>query len=460
MVLRGEELAKWTGGFWQGGVPSTVEGLFFDTRIIEPNSLFIALSYGVRDGHDFVEKALERGASACMVEKALAYDIPQLIVPDSLEALANIARNVRGNFKNPVIGITGSCGKTSTKAMLEKVLGSDRTHTTSGNWNNCLGVSMTLAELHETDYGFSVIEAGVSGQGEMSVLSSIIRPNVCVFTNIGEAHLEGFGTVDSIAEEKSKLLESAEKGALVVAPKTVLERSVFEKYREDAVVIVKGSVETISPFKKVYGYEWTRLENHSAKVSLCCGDKNYEYQLESLSEGILQNSALAVVLAIEMNVGMDRIIKGIESWKPVGGRGTIIPLERSDKGFIYQDSYNANPSSMLDSLKAFENASEDCEQRLYVLGIMNELGENACTFHESVAKALKPKKGDRLIFIGDSELTDAYEKGAKSVGWDDSELESFLAIELCNLDFSQFTGAIFLKGSRSCQLEALIPMFH
>ena len=115
---------------------------------------------------------------------------------------------------------------------------------------------------------------------------------------------------------------------------------------------------------------------------------------------------------------------------------------------------------MLDSLKAFENASEDCEQRLYVLGIMNELGENACTFHESVAKALKPKKGDRLIFIGDSELTDAYEKGAKSVGWDDSELESFLAIELCNLDFSQFTGAIFLKGSRSCQLEALIPMFH
>ena len=274
MVLRGEELAKWTGGFWQGGVPSTVEGLFFDTRIIEPNSLFIALSYGVRDGHDFVEKALERGASACMVEKALAYDIPQLIVPDSLEALANIARNVRGNFKNPVIGITGSCGKTSTKAMLEKVLGSDRTHTTSGNWNNCLGVSMTLAELHETDYGFSVIEAGVSGRGEMSVLSSIIRPNVCVFTNIGEAHLEGFGTVDSIAEEKSKLLESAEKGALVVAPKTVLERSVFEKYREDAVAIVKGSVETISPFKKVYGYEWTRLENHSAKVSLCCGDKN------------------------------------------------------------------------------------------------------------------------------------------------------------------------------------------
>ena len=460
MVLSGKELAKWTGGFWQGGVPSTIEGIFFDTRLIEPNSIFIALSYGVRDGHNFIDKALEGGASACMVEKAQAYDIPQLIVPDSLEALANVARNVRYNFKNPVIGITGSCGKTSTKAMLEKVLGGDRTHTTNGNWNNRLGVSMSLVQLHEMDYEFSVIEAGVSGQGEMSVLSSIIRPNVCVFTSIGEAHLEGFGTIDSIAEEKSKLLESADKGALVVAPMTVLKRSVFEKYREDAVAIVKGSVETISPFKKVYAYEWTGLEDHSAKVSLSCGDEKYEYKLESFSEGIIQNSALAVVLAIEMNVAVDRIIKGIESWKPVWGRGAIIPLERTNKGFIYQDSYNANPSSMLDSLKAFENASKDFEKRIYVLGIMNELGENACYFHELVAKALKPKKGDRLIFIGDSELTDAYEKGAKSVGWGDSELESFLAIELCNLDFSQFTGAIFLKGSRCCQLEALIPMFH
>ena len=171
MVLRGEELAKWTGGFWQGCVPSTVEGLFFDTRIIEPNSLFIALSYGVRDGHDFVEKALERGASACMVEKALAYDIPQLIVPDSLEALANIARNVRGNFKNPVIGITGSCGKTSTKAMLEKVLGSDRTHTTSGNWNNCLRVSMTLAELHETE-STAFVSASWKHNGNNAVINS------------------------------------------------------------------------------------------------------------------------------------------------------------------------------------------------------------------------------------------------------------------------------------------------
>jgi UDP-N-acetylmuramyl pentapeptide synthase len=90
---------------------------------------------------------------------------------------------------------------------------------------------------------------------------------------------------------------------------------------------------------------------------------------------------------------------------------------------------------------------------------MNELGENSCAFHESVTQALKPRKGDRLIFIGASELTDAYKKGAKSAGWDDSVLESFLTIELCNVDFSQFIGAIFLKGSRSCKLEALIPFF-
>lgn len=460
MVLKGEDLANWTGGYWKGGVPSTVEGLFFDTRIIEPKSLFIALSYGDRDGHDFAEVAAKRGASACMVEKSLAVRIPQLIVEDSLQALANIARTIRDGFKNPVIGITGSCGKTSTKAMLEKVLGSEQTHVTKGNWNNCLGVSMSLAELIDEDYAFSVIEAGVSERSEMSVLSSIIRPNVCVFTNIAEAHLEGFGTVDLIAEEKSKLLESANEGALVVAPKTVLDRSVFENYRQDAVAIVKGSAEKISPFKNIYGYEWTGLDHYSAKVTLWCGDQKYEYRLASLSEGIIQNSVLAVVTAMEMNIAIDRIIEGIESWKPVSGRGTIIPLDQSDKGFIYQDSYNANPASMLDSLRAFELVSKDLEQRLYILGIMNELGENASAFHESVTETLKPRKGDRLIFIGDSELTEAYKKGAKSAGWDDSMLESFWAIELCKLDLSQFTGAIFLKGSRSCQLEALIPMVH
>lgn len=460
MRLRGEDLAKWTGGYWHSGVPSTVKGIFFDTRMIEPQSLFIALSYGVRDGHDFVEEAKNRGVSACMVEKVLAVEIPQLVVEDSLQALANIARRIRADFKHPMIGITGSCGKTSTKAMLEKVLGSERTHATKGNWNNCLGVSMTLAELSDKEYAFSVIEAGVSEHNEMSVLSSIIRPNVCVFTNIGEAHLEGFGTVDCIAEEKSKLLESAEAGALVVAPKAVLNRSAFEAFRKDAVAIVKGSVETISPFKNVYAYEWTGIDQHAVKVSLCCAGKKYAYRLESLSEGIIQNSVLAVVTAMEMNVAMDRIIQGIESWKPVGGRGTIIPLGEVNKGFIYQDCYNANPSSMLDSLKAFELASEDYEHRIYVLGIMNELGENASAFHESVAKALKPRQGDRAIFIGDSDLTDAYKKGAKSVGWEDSKLESFSAIELCNTDFGHFTGAIFLKGSRSCQLEALIPMFH
>ncbi|MDG1701860.1 MAG: UDP-N-acetylmuramoyl-tripeptide--D-alanyl-D-alanine ligase [Opitutae bacterium] len=459
MAFKGRDLAEWTGGYWHGDSPLMIEGLFFDTRMIEPKSLFVALSYGVRDGHDFIEEAMKRGASCCIVERAIALEIPQLIVENSLEALANIARRVRGDFMNPVIGITGSCGKTSTKAMLQSVLGSNKTYATKGNWNNCLGVSMTLAKLPEKDYAFSVIEAGVSDQGEMSLLSSIIQPNVCVFTNIGEAHLEGFGTVDLIAEEKSKLLEYAKEGAMVVAPKAVLERSAFEGYRSDAVAIVKGVVHAMASYKNIYGYQWIESEKHSAKVSLVCGDQKYEYRLQSLSEGMIQNSVLSVVTAMEMGVATDTILEGIESWNPVGGRGAIIPLDEEGKSFIFQDSYNANPSSMHDSLNTFERVSEDCVQRLYVLGIMNELGENSCAFHESVTQALKPRKGDRLIFIGASELTDAYKKGAKSAGWDDSVLESFLTIELCNVDFSQFIGAIFLKGSRSCKLEALIPFF-
>ena len=187
-----------------------IAGLFVDTREIEPKSLFIALSYGVRDGHDFVEHAMNKGASACMVEKILSVEIPQLIVKDSLQALVAIAKNVRNYFIIPVIGITGSCGKTSTKDMLKNVLGENKSMLlreigiTSGR-------SMTLAELDSDRYAFSIIEAGISERGEMSVLSSIIRPNICLFTSVGEAHLEGFGTVNMIAEEKSKLLESTDQ---------------------------------------------------------------------------------------------------------------------------------------------------------------------------------------------------------------------------------------------------------
>ena len=215
-----------------------------------------------------------------MVEKSLAVGIPQLIVEDSLQALADIARSIRDGFANPVVGITEGRGKTSTKAMLKKVLGSGNP-STKGNWNNCLGVSLTLVELASERYAYSVVEAGISERGEMSVLSSIIRPNICLFTNIGEAHLEGFGTVDLIAEEKSKLLESAEQCALVVAPKAVLDRLAFENYRHDAVAIVRGSPERNSSYKTVYGYEWAELDDHSANVSLFRGDQKYQYRLES-----------------------------------------------------------------------------------------------------------------------------------------------------------------------------------
>ena len=222
MLFSGKDLAKWTGGYWIDEVPSVIEGLFFDTREIEPKSLFIALSYGVRDGHDFVEHAINKELLACMVEKILSVDIPQLIVKDSLQALVAIAKNVRNYFHKPSNWNYWKLGKTSTKDMLKNVLGGEQIHATKGNWNNILGVSMTLAELDSDRYAFSIIEAGISERGEMSVLSSIIRPNICLFTSVGEAHLEGFGTVNIIVEEKSKLLESTDQGILIVAPKAVL----------------------------------------------------------------------------------------------------------------------------------------------------------------------------------------------------------------------------------------------
>ena len=185
--FRGSDLAEWTGGTWFGSIPERIKGFAFDSRSLDAGALFIALSHGERDGHNFVEAAIEAGASACMVERSLPVSIPQLVVPNALQALAECARAVRARFTGPVVGVTGSCGKTSTKEMLQWVLGKEQCHATRANWNNHLGVPLSLLELHGQGYAYSVIEAGISARGEMAYLSSLIRPNVAVFTNIGAA---------------------------------------------------------------------------------------------------------------------------------------------------------------------------------------------------------------------------------------------------------------------------------
>ena len=157
------EIASWSGGVWQGAEMSEwITGFCFDARTIKPGECFVALSCGARDGHEFVGQALDRGAGSLLLERPQKVSLPQLVVNDSLVALGAIASEVRRQFSGPVVGITGSCGKTSTKDMLRMLLGEAHTHGTPGNWNNLMGVPMTLFRLDKNKHKFAVIEAGIN----------------------------------------------------------------------------------------------------------------------------------------------------------------------------------------------------------------------------------------------------------------------------------------------------------
>ena len=219
--LNGISLSDWTGGYWLGKCPEITLGISHDSRLIEQGFIFIALSYSKRDGHDFISDAVKNGAKSCIVEKDCKSSIPQLVVKDSLKALEVIARNIRENFKGNLIAVTGSCGKTSTKDLLTKIIGESDCYSTKGNLNNYLGVPLSLLGLNKK-YKFSVIEAGISEFGEMSQLSYLIKPNIAIFTHIGEAHLKGLISKEKVAEEKAKLFDYRQSDGLIIAPYDVL----------------------------------------------------------------------------------------------------------------------------------------------------------------------------------------------------------------------------------------------
>ena len=174
-----KDIAAWSKGVWQENeLPEAITGFCFDARQLKSGECFVALSGGARDGHAFTAQAAELGAGALLVERPQSVALPQLIVDDSLLAMGAIGAGVRQRFDPPVVGITGSCGKTSTKEMLRVLLGEPRTHATAGNWNNRIGVPMTLFGLDADQHDFAVVEAGINQPGEMAELGTMIEADL------------------------------------------------------------------------------------------------------------------------------------------------------------------------------------------------------------------------------------------------------------------------------------------
>ena len=450
-----QHIADWTGGSWLDEPSVVIEGFCFDSRQIKFGQCFVALSSGARDGHEFIEQAAKGGAVAAIVETFKPIALPQLKVADSLVALGAIGDAVRSKFSKPVVGITGSCGKTSTKDMLRCLLGKERTHATAGNWNNRIGVPMTLFGLDSSSHNFAVIEAGINQPDEMKELGKIIQADLIVLTNIEAAHLELLGSLEGIATEKSFLAEHAKPDSPIILPVDALRYHAFRKLAHRAIVLLpKGAPAPDLPCKQIVRYEISeKIENRSViqplKVYQNVTIDGRKYPVASSSLGIATNSALAIVAAKYLGIIESEILERIELWRPSGNRGCI---ETFGKQTFYIDCYNANPSSMADALDAFDRGMPQGIARFYILGAMDELGTTALAQHEAIGRLLKLRPEDRVAFVGPNELTEAYTSAIPA-----QQYIRAGSVEKIKSTIAQFKGAIFLKGSRTYSLEKLLP---
>lgn len=445
------QLSAWTNGQWTGESACELTGFGIDTRKLESGQIFVALRTEQRDGHDYLNQAKAAGASAALVAEARPEsDLPQLVVADPLKAFQQIALKHRQNFTGKVIGITGSAGKTSTKNLLAGMLGA-RTLATEGNLNNHLGVPLTLTRLDGAAHDFAVVEAGISGPGEMAVLAAMIEPDEAIVTLVDYAHTEKLGDLDGVAREKAILLAAVKEQGARVMPAKVAVMAPFAVLPSTRIVVTQADLFSGPIESDEVNYLVTNQPDGTLLSVVMGGSTPETYEMGRVSSGMVQNAVLAITLARRLGISVEEVQESLMAWRPPAMRGEVI---RTDGRLIYLDCYNANPASMQDALQAFADLTPDENSRLLVLGGMEELGTDSPLKHMELGEQLELRSGDLVVAVG----TGAVElrAGALSQGAHDSQIQVHADTTNIRDIVSHWDGPIFIKGSRRYQLETVL----
>ncbi len=454
--LNPDALCSWSEGQWFGSPRSHPEGLCIDSRKINENELFVALR-AERDGHDFIADAWRKGAAGAMVDHRIDdLQCPQLVVSDTLRGMQRIAQGHRRTFGGSMIAITGSCGKTSTKEILKVVL--KNSLCTEGNLNNHLGIPLTLCRIDPSVHERAVIEAGISQTGEMLDLSKLIDAEFVVITSIGEAHLEGLGSVEEIAAEKSRLWTGSRRNPMAVFPEDCLAyESIKREFNSgrDCLVLCEGPPKQNNCSHRFAHYQVSPLKDYSGGKSRLTiwrhGLSPIEAAISNVSKGMARNLALAFLLAWKIGLADEEICERLPQYRSFGLRGSRLSGRGND---YFLDCYNANPLSMVDTMDFFTREFRS-RPKLYVLGGMDELGSNGASLHEKVGEKIRLESQDRVVLVGNDAA--GMVPGILRSGGGMAQIECFEKTADATSMIEEFEGAILFKGSRSYNLESLVP---
>ncbi|MBF9001526.1 MULTISPECIES: UDP-N-acetylmuramoyl-tripeptide--D-alanyl-D-alanine ligase [Vibrio] len=363
-----------------------------DTRYIEGQSLFIALVGERFDAHDFVAQAQENGAAALLVSRKVASSLPQVLVTDTKQALGQLGAYVHQQCATPTIAITGSCGKTTVKEMVASILSEKgKVLFTSGNFNNDIGVPLTLLRSTPED-DYAVIELGANHIGEIQYTVSLVQPDIALVNNVAAAHLEGFGSIDGVKQAKGEIYSGLKAGSCAVVN---LDSNGGDRWK---ATLANKKVKTFSITDHnadFYAQNIRLNEDGRASFTLVTPKQQVPVTLGIIGKHNVANALAATILATEMGASIENVVTGLANITPVKGRVAVSML--TDKIKLIDDSYNASVPAMkaaVDLLGGFPS------MRWLILGNMAELGEESLALHRQVGEHAAPFKFEHVLTYG------------------------------------------------------------
>lgn len=445
-----QTLNQFAAGTLRGDGSRLVTSVNTDSRKISDGDVFVALVGDKFDAHDFIPQVAAAGAAAVVVSKVnpawgpLPCEIIE--VGDTLVALQQMARGYRQHHRPLIIGLTGSNGKTSTKDLTAIVMAKKlTTRATFGNLNNHIGVPLTLLSLREGEQ-CCVTEMGMNHPGEIKVLTDIADPDAGILTNVGMAHIEHMGTQDAIAWEKATLPAQVKRGGIVVLP-------AGDKYTPVIARHCQATVSTAGVGCGDVSASNLRADATGTTFTLDFGGEKVETRLPILGDHMVVNAALAACMGWRQGIAPADIAEALNQAKLTGGR--VEPKVVNGIRFI-DDSYNANPDSMIAGLRTLSTLGGEKSRRVAVLGRMGELGAIAEAEHRRVGEFAGALKLDAVFSVGGNEaawITEA-SKAASSEHFSD---HAACAARL--REWLREGDVVLLKGSRSARMEQVLTHF-
>ncbi len=434
------ELREATSGYLIGK-PVTLKGLAIDSREVREGDLFAAIKGSRVDGHEFAESALFAGAKGLLTEQALVGLEPQLVVPNVVKATAEFSRIKRSLFAGPVIGITGSAGKTTTKNLLSAALSEKgEVLATRGNQNNELGVPLTLARLSDNQK-FAVIEMGAGKPGDIIELCDIAQPDVSVCLNALPAHLKAYENVAHIAETKGEIYRGLQnRGVAVINADQVWTPMWIEQAEKCRKITFGMSNEADFRASKVtyHGLGMTSFHLSAPGIST-------KVKLQLSGQHHVINALAALAVAIELGIDHEAAIDRIFSVRAESGRGDVYSNSSGIK--IIDDTYNANPAAVK---AAIDVLAREPAQKVFILGVMSELGEHSGKAHWEIGRYARDASIDCLLVVGELAKQAAEGFGSRSLFFHDQEA---LHNRFPDLHPKH---TIWVKGSRLASLDRTV----